>query len=106
MLERLLAKKPAREKSELRPSAREDVPAERTLHERHVLARHERRKAVKLRVDAEREVATPFLSFFSFGFMCKCLWEAPVGDTVELYKCCRVSAYPDIFLYCIVFRLL
>ena len=28
--------------SELRPSAREDVPAERTLHERHVLARHER----------------------------------------------------------------
>ena len=25
---------------------------ERTLHERHVLARHERRKAVELRVDA------------------------------------------------------
>ena len=47
--------------------AREDVPAERTLHERHVLAQHERRKAVKRRVDAKREVATPFL-FLLFGF--------------------------------------
>ena len=30
-----------------------------------------------------REVATFFLFFLSFylGFMCKCVWEAPVGDT-------------------------
>ena len=46
--------------------AREDVPAERTLHERHVLAQHERRKAIKRRVDAKREVATPFLFLFLF----------------------------------------
>ena len=38
--------------------AREDVQAERTLHER--------RKAAKRRVDAEREVATPFLFLFLF----------------------------------------
>ena len=64
----------------------------RTLHERHVLARHERREAVELRVDALQGSRDSFPVFFSFGFMCKCLWEAPVGDTVELYKCCRVSA--------------
>ena len=40
----------------------------------------------------QREVATFFLSFFSFGFMCKCLWEAPVGDTLGSFTCCRVSA--------------
>ena len=34
-----------------------------------------------------REVAT----FFSFGFMCDCLWEAPVGGYVDQYKCCRLS---------------
>ena len=82
---------------------------ERTLHERHGLARHERherRKAVELRVDALQGSRDSFPGFFSFGFICKCLWEAPVGDTVESFKCCRVFAYPDIFLYCIVFRLL
>ena len=44
---------------------REDVPAEHTLHERHVLTRHGRRKSAKQRVDAKREVATPF----SFPFI-------------------------------------
>ena len=59
---------------------REDVPAECTLHERHVLTRHKRRKSAKQRVDAKREVATPFSFPFSFiWFMCKCVWEAPVG---------------------------
>ena len=50
---------------------REDVPAERTLHERHVLTRHERRKAAKQRVDAKREVATPFsfAFFFYLGYV-------------------------------------
>ena len=49
---------------------REDVPAERTLHERHVLTRHKRRKSAKERLDAKREVATSFL--FSFIWvMCK-----------------------------------
>ena len=52
---------------------------ERTLHERHVLARHERREAVELWVDALQESRDSFPVFFSFGFMCKCLWEAPVG---------------------------
>ena len=61
----------------------------------------ERRKAVVLRVDALKG-SRDFLSFFSFGFMCKCVWEAPVGDTVEPFKCCRVFAYPDIFFLCIV----
>ena len=61
---------------------REDVPAERTLHERHVLTRHKRRKSAKQRVDAKREVATPFSFPISFylGFLYKCVWEAPVGD--------------------------
>ena len=65
----------------------------RTLHERHVLARHERherREAVELRVDALQGSRNSFPVFFSFGFMCKCLWEAPVGDIVESFKCCRV----------------
>ena len=44
----------------------EDVPAERTLHERHVLTRHGRRKSAKQRVDAKREVATPFSFPVSF----------------------------------------
>ena len=74
--------------SELKPSAREDVPAERTLHERH-----ERREAVELRVDALKGSRDSLsFCFFLFGFMCKCLWEAPVGDTIEQYKCCRVFA--------------
>ena len=83
-----------------------DVCEKRTLHERHVLARHERREAVELWVDARQGRRDSFPVFFSFGFMCKCLWEAPVGDIVESFKCWRVSAHPDIFLYCIVFRLL
>ena len=44
-----------------------------------------------------REVATSFPVFFSFGFMCKCLWEAPVGFIIESSKCCRVFAFIRIF---------
>ena len=64
-----------------------------------------RRKADEWRVDAEREVATPFLFLF-IGFCANACGKAPVGDTVELFKCCRVPRRSDIFLYCIVFRLL
>ena len=63
---------------------------ERTLHERHVLARHERREADELWVGALQGSRDSFPVFFSFGFMCKCVWEAPVGDIVESFKCCRV----------------
>ena len=69
----------------------------RTLHERH-----ERREAVELWVDALQGSRDSFPVSFSFGFMCKCLWEAPVGDTVESFKCCRVFAFIRIF-FCIVF---
>ena len=47
---------------------REDVPAERTLHERHVLTRHERHEAVVLRVDALKG-SRDFLSFFYLGYV-------------------------------------
>ena len=53
-----------------RRSAREYVPAELTLHERH--------EAVVLRVDTLKG-SRDFLSFFSFGFMCKCLWGGACG---------------------------
>ena len=80
----------------------EDVCEERTWLEKRTCsrgARHERneertllerRKADELWVDAQQGSRDSFPVFFSFGFMCKCLWEAPVGDIVELYKCCRV----------------
>ena len=44
-----------------------------------------------------------FSFFFYLGFMCKCVWEAPVGDILDQFKCCRVSAYPGIFFYCLSF---
>ena len=60
--------------SELKPSAREDVPAERTLHERH-----ERREAVELRIDALKG-SHGFLSFsFHLGFCVNACGKAPVG---------------------------
>ena len=46
-----------------------------------------------------REVATSFPVFFSFGFMCKCLWEAPVGIIIESSKCCRVFARSRVYFY-------
>ena len=59
--------------------------------------------AVVLWSTRSMEVATPFF-FFYLGFMCKCLWEAPVGDTLGSFKCCRVSAYSNIFiLHCLSF---
>ena len=69
---------------------------ERTWLEKRML--HERHEAVVLRVDALKG-SRDFLSFFSSGFMCKCLWEAPVGDTLGSFKCCRVSAYSDISFF-------
>ena len=53
------------------------------------------------RDDVEREVATPFFLFF-YGFCVNACGEAPVGDTIEQYKCCRVFAFIRIF-FCIVF---
>ena len=57
----------------LKPSAREDVPAERTWLEKRTLL--ERREAVELRVDALQGSRDSFPVLFLFGFMCKCLWE-------------------------------
>ena len=60
--------------------------------------------AAKQRVDAKREVATPFSFPFSFIWvMCKCVCKAPVGDILDQFKCCRVFVYPGIFFYCLSF---
>ena len=67
--------------------AREDVPAERTLHERH-----ERREAVELRVDALKGSRDSLSFSFHLGFCMNACGKAPVGDTIEQYKCCRVFA--------------
>ena len=64
-----------------------------------MLARHERSEAREAREArgyhavgrrAQGKLRLLFPLFF-IGFMCKCLWEAPVGVIVQLYKCCRVS---------------
>ena len=41
-------------------------------------------------------------SLFFYGFCVNACGEAPVGDKIELYKCCRVFAFIWIF-FCIVF---
>ena len=80
---------------------------ERTFHERHVLARHERRKAVELRVDTLQGSRDSFPVFlFYLGYCANACGKAPVGDKVELYKCCRVFAYSDIpFALCLLLYL-
>ena len=44
-------------------------------------ARHERREATVLWVDAQQGSCN-FFFLFSFMGLCKCLWEAPVGTIV------------------------
>ena len=90
-------------------SAREDVPAELTLHERHkrreARGTHVAREARGGRTEGRRAEGKSRLIFFlSFplGLCANACGEAPVGDTVEPFKCCRVFAYPDIFFLCIV----
>ena len=73
--------------SELKPSAREDVPAERTVHERH-----ERREAVELRVDALKGSRDSLSFSFHLGLCANACGRRLSGDTIEQYKCCRVFA--------------
>ena len=52
---------------------------ERTVHERHVLARHERREAVELRVDALKGSRDSLSFSFHLGFCVNACGKAPVG---------------------------
>ena len=62
-----------------------------------------RRKADERRVDAEREVATPFLFLF-IGFCANACGKAPVGDTENCLSVavCRVFGFIFI-LHCLSF---
>ena len=94
------------------------MPAELTLHERHEertgLERRTwleertwlgKREARELWVDALKGSHDLFSFFLSFplGLCANACGEAPVGDTVEPFKCCRVSRLFGYFflLHCV-----
>ena len=76
--------------------------------ETHVLERREAR-ARSGRTEgrrAEGKSRLSFLSFFLlFGLCVNDCGEAPVGDIIEQFKCCRVPRRSDIFfiLHCLSF---
>ena len=76
--------------------------------ETHVIERREARaRSGRAVVDALQGSRDSFPVFLFIWVIVQMLVGRRLsGDTIEQYKCCRVSAYPDIFLYCIVFRLL
>ena len=86
--------------SELKPSAREDVPAERTLHEGHerreARGAHVAREARGSRAEGRRAPGKSRLlsciSFFIWVIVQMLVGRRLSGDTIEQYKCCRVFA--------------